>query len=699
MTPEKWEQYTAWVGVLRACLGEGLVRPWAVAVAELCSAGQPVAAVPTRTGEGARPHTTSRPFGITIGLMSLEEYKRKRRFQETPEPPPKIEKQSRHRFVVQRHAATRLHYDFRLEMEGVLKSWAVPKGPSLDPADKRLAMQVEDHPVSYYDFEGTIPAGNYGGGTVMVWDAGTWEPLSPVPVNGEYLPGTEKEAVTMLAKGDLKFRLKGKRLVGDFALVHIKGRAGNKGNEWLLIKKKDAHVVAGFDINEDKYDTSILTGRTMAQIAGDKGSAEWTSNRPASRGKVKAAWLADAIERADKKRKALTAESAEGAEKKKSKSTRPAARRVAHAEPSDDVAVNDAASKSGSKKSSASFSTNSASSAVKTLTGAEPRPMPTVIHPMLATPTAKAFDNPEWLFEIKWDGYRAVAFIEDGRVRLVSRSQNDLTAQFSELGTLPQFVKAERAILDGEIVALDDEGRPSFGLMQQRTGFQPGRRRLPRREGVPVIYYAFDLLYLDGLDLRRVALERRKQLLQERIVSGGVIQFSDHYAEKGLDLFEAARQRGLEGIVAKKRGGAYQEKRSSDWLKIKITQRQECVIGGYTDPEGSREYFGALVLGLYDRQGRLIHVGQVGTGFDQKALKEIFGRLQALKTKENPFYGEIGGLRKVQFVRPELVAEIKFSEWTHETGENGMKLRASVFMGLRADKAVAECRLEEAVAS
>jgi bifunctional non-homologous end joining protein LigD len=631
--------------------------------------------------------------------MSLEEYKRKRRFQETPEPPPKIEKQSRHRFVVQRHAATRLHYDFRLEMEGVLKSWAVPKGPSLDPADKRLAMQVEDHPVSYYDFEGTIPAGNYGGGTVMVWDAGTWEPLSPVPVNGEYLPGTEKEAVTMLAKGDLKFRLKGKRLVGDFALVHIKGRAGNKGNEWLLIKKKDAHVVAGFDINEDKYDTSILTGRTMAQIAGDKGSAEWTSNRPASRGKVKAAWLADAIERADKKRKALTAESAEGAEKKKSKSTRPAARRVAHAEPSDDVAVNDAASKSGSKKSSASFSTNSASSAVKTLTGAEPRPMPTVIHPMLATPTAKAFDNPEWLFEIKWDGYRAVAFIEDGRVRLVSRSQNDLTAQFSELGTLPQFVKAERAILDGEIVALDDEGRPSFGLMQQRTGFQPGRRRLPRREGVPVIYYAFDLLYLDGLDLRRVALERRKQLLQERIVSGGVIQFSDHYAEKGLDLFEAARQRGLEGIVAKKRGGAYQEKRSSDWLKIKITQRQECVIGGYTDPEGSREYFGALVLGLYDRQGRLIHVGQVGTGFDQKALKEIFGRLQALKTKENPFYGEIGGLRKVQFVRPELVAEIKFSEWTHETGENGMKLRASVFMGLRADKAVAECRLEEAVAS
>jgi bifunctional non-homologous end joining protein LigD len=280
----------------------------------------------------------------------------------------------------------------------------------------------------------------------------------------------------------------------------------------------------------------------------------------------------------------------------------------------------------------------------------------------------------------------------------VSRNQNDLTAQFAELGRLPQFVSAQRAILDGEIVALDDEGRPSFSLMQQRTGFHPGKRSLQRREGVPVIYYAFDLLYLDGLDLRHVALEQRKQLLKDQIKVGEVIQFSDHYAEKGLDLFKAAKQRGLEGIVAKKRSSTYEERRSRDWLKIKITQRQECVIGGYTDPEGSREYFGALVLGLYDRQKRLIHVGQVGTGFDEKVLKEIFGRLQPLKTKQNPFYGEIGGLRKVQFVRPELVAEIKFAEWTHESADGGMKLRAPVFMGLRADKSAEECRLEEAIA-
>src|SRR5271167_1916302 len=208
--------------------------------------------------------------------MALEEYKRKRRFEETPEPPPKVEKKSGHRFVVQKHRATRLHFDFRLEMDGVLKSWAVPKGPSLDPADKRLAMQVEDHPVSYFDFEGTIPEGNYGAGTVMVWDLGTWAPLSPVPINGEYVPGTDKEAAAMLAKGDLKFRLKGKRLKGDFALVHITARrSGSKGNEWLLIKKKDADVVPGFDI--DSYDTSVLTNRTMEQIAGDAGSAAWKS--------------------------------------------------------------------------------------------------------------------------------------------------------------------------------------------------------------------------------------------------------------------------------------------------------------------------------------------------------------------------------------------------------------------------------------
>src|SRR6202790_5686935 len=233
--------------------------------------------------------------------MALEEYKRKRRFEETPEPPPKVATKTGNRFVVQKHDATRLHYDFRLEMDGVLKSWAVPKGPSLDPEDKRLEMQVEDHPVSYFDFEGNIPENNYGAGTVIVWDVGTWQPLSPVPVNGKYVPGTEAEAAAMLAKGDLKFRLNGKRLKGDFALIKMKGRRpGSKGNEWLLIKKHDDAVVEGYDV--DEYDESVLSKRSLAESAGDSGSREWKSRPSAGRGKLKAAWLADAVAKLDKKK-------------------------------------------------------------------------------------------------------------------------------------------------------------------------------------------------------------------------------------------------------------------------------------------------------------------------------------------------------------------------------------------------------------
>jgi len=236
--------------------------------------------------------------------MALEEYKRKRRFEETPEPPPKVASKAGNRFVVQKHDATRLHYDFRLEMEGVLKSWAVPKGPALDPADKRLAMHVEDHPVSYFDFEGNIPENNYGAGTVIVWDVGTWQPLSPVAVDGKYRPGTEADAAAMLAKGDLKFRLNGKRLKGDFGLIKMKGRRpGSKGNEWLLIKKHDEHVVEGYDIEE--FDDSVLSGRDLAEVAGDSGSREWKS-RPTGRGKLKAAWLADAVARLDKKKAAAS---------------------------------------------------------------------------------------------------------------------------------------------------------------------------------------------------------------------------------------------------------------------------------------------------------------------------------------------------------------------------------------------------------
>jgi len=614
--------------------------------------------------------------------VTLAEYQRKRRFEETPEPPPKLEKKSKHRFVVQKHRATRLHYDFRLEMEGVLKSWAVPKGPSLDPADKRLAMQVEDHPVSYFDFEGTIPEGNYGAGTVMVWDVGTWEPLSPEPVKGKFVPGTDAEATAMLKKGDFKFRLHGKKLNGDFALIHMRSRRpGTKGTEWLLIKKQDDTAVKGYDI--DQYDESVLTRRSMADIAGDQGSAKWTSSRPASRGGVKAPWLADAIAKFDKKKskkELATGDTADHKVKKNEKTVKP--------KPESNPAT------SGENDLTKNSSASPVSSVVKGLDGAVKRPMPTAIHPMLATSVEKPFDDPEWLFEIKWDGYRAVAFITKGNVRLVSRNQNDLTAQYPELHGLPGFIQAETAILDGEIAALDEHGRASFSLMQQRTGIRQAGRRTASRRDIPVLYYVFDLLYLDGYDLRRVSLEQRKKVLAEITNVTGPLRYSDHFAQ-GKALFDVAKQNGLEGILAKRRDSVYEERRTQAWLKIKITQTLDCVIGGYTDPEGSRMYFGSIVLGLYDKKGDLIHVGQAGTGFDQAMLKQIWEVLKKRETKHSPFPHGVEALREVHWVKPELVAEIKFSEWTHATAEGGMKLRAPAFLGLREDKDPKECVLEQ----
>ncbi|MGO9209521.1 MAG: non-homologous end-joining DNA ligase [Terriglobales bacterium] len=587
--------------------------------------------------------------------MALEEYKRKRRFEQTPEPPAKVEKASQHRFVVQKHRATRLHYDFRLEMEGVLKSWAVPKGPSLDPADKRLAMQVEDHPVSYLDFEGIIPPGNYGAGTVMVWDIGTWE--------------AEGNASEMLAKGDLKFRLDGKKLQGSFVLARMRSRRpGSKGTEWLLIKHRDENVVPGYNI--DDYDYSVLTQRSLDQIASDAGSAEWQSSRAVSR-TTKNAWLADTLAKVRKRKTAEDAEDAEGRKSRTVSKTRPGR------------------ALSPKKKQ---VDTSSASSAVLSgIHGAVEEPMPSVIHPMLATLVDKPFDDDEWLFEIKWDGYRAVAFLQDGKVRLVSRNQNDLTAEYPELKGLAQHVRARTAILDGEIVALDEQGRASFSLMQQRTGFrEPGRRRA-RNASIPILYYAFDLLYLDGYSLFKVGLEKRKELLAGIVAAGDILRYSDHHLGQGTALFQAAAGKQLEGIVAKRCRSWYIQKRSREWLKMKITQRQECVIGGYTDPKGSREHFGSVILGLYDGQRRLIHVGQAGSGFTEASHADMWRRLQKLKTSRNPFHGQVQTGRGMHWVKPELVAEIKFTEWTHETEGGGLKMRAPVYEGLRTDKKPREC--------
>jgi len=318
------------------------------------------------------------------------------------------------------------------------------------------------------------------------------------------------------------------------------------------------------------------------------------------------------------------------------------------------------------------------------------RAMPTAITPMLASLCEKPFDDPNWLFEIKWDGYRAVAFLEDGDVRLVSRNHNDLTARFSELRGLSKSVKAKNAILDGEVVVLDDTGRPSFSLMQQRTGMRAHGGQTTPRADLPILYYVFDLIYLDGYDLRKVTLEERKRVLREIVTDSEMLRYSDHFAGSGKALFNVAKEKGLEGIIAKKANSCYEERRSREWQKIKITQTVDCVIGGYTDPEGSRQYFGSLMLGLYNDKKQLIHVGNAGTGFNHALLKEISAVLKGMDSSSNPFTGPTEP-KKAHWVKPARVAEVKFTEWTHETNEGGVKLRAPVFMSLREDKNPEDC--------
>ncbi|HET9743008.1 MAG TPA: non-homologous end-joining DNA ligase [Terriglobales bacterium] len=606
--------------------------------------------------------------------MALEEYKRKRSFDRTPEPPPKLDPKKGFRFVVQKHRASHLHYDFRLEMEGVLKSWAVPKGPSLDPADKRLAMQVEDHPVSYFHFEGIIPPNNYGAGTVMVWDTGTWEPLQEdYSDHKRDRAQRERAASAMLAKGDLKFRLHGEKLHGDFVLAKMRSRRpGSKGTEWLLIKKKDDQAESGYNI--DQQDWSVLTHRSLNEIAGDEGAAEWQSNRPASsgRGSSKNAWLAESVARHDRQT---------------------AAKRVANKASTGSTTSTKSTSSAKSKKQ---LSEQGESENLKSVEGAVAAPMPRTIQPMLATLVDQPFDGDEWLFEIKWDGYRSIIFFgesEKRSLRLMSRNQNDQTADFPELQAIASGLRCRSCILDGEIVAADENGRASFSLMQQRSGLSlEGKRRTPDHR-IFIQYYVFDLLYLDGYSLMKVDLEERKRLLANIVRPGERLRLSEHFVGQGKALLEAARQQHLEGVVAKRRNGCYIQKRSREWLKIKITQRQECVIGGYTDPRGSREHFGSLVLGLYDKQGRLIPVGQAGSGFTHASHANMWNLLEARATKTNPFAGKVDSPRKTHWVKPDLVAEIKFTEWTHESDSKGggLKMRAPVFEGLRKDKDPREC--------
>jgi bifunctional non-homologous end joining protein LigD len=561
--------------------------------------------------------------------MALEEYVRKRRFENTPEPAPgggsAPEAGGAPRFFVQRHDATRLHYDFRLEIGGVLVSWAVPKGPSLEPLSKHLAAKVEDHPLEYGDFEGTIPAGNYGAGSVMLWDRGTWELLGGAPVEEQ------------MARGDLKFRLHGEKLKGEFALVHMKGRG--KGNEWLLIKKRDAAAVPGWDV--EQYAWSVLSGRTQQEIAqglparktrqetaGDP-QREWTSSRPARNA---------AASRAPK--------SGEAPPKKK-------------------LAAD-----------------------LGALKGAVRAAMPVSIEPMKAELGASPPAGDDWVFEVKWDGVRAICFVEQESIRLVSRTGHACEKQYPELSVIPHYLAAEQAILDGEIAALDEKGVARFELIQPRIAQSDPNAVAHLARSRPVVYYAFDLLYLNGYDLRQAALVERKRLLESILTPGGGLRYSEHFPGPGEHMMQVAREAGLEGVMAKRAGSRYESRRSRDWLKLKIVQRQEFLICGFT--AGEREHFGALVLGVYDK-GRLVWVGNVGTGFDQKTLAFLRGRLDPLTTPQTPFPDAPKVGKDVTWVRPELVVEVKFANWTGDG-----RLRAPVYMGLRPDVAPRDVVREEA---
>ena len=561
--------------------------------------------------------------------MGLAEYHRKRDFGKTAEP-----RGSEHpsgatlAFVIQKHAASHLHYDFRLELDGVLKSWAVPKGPSLDPAVKRLAVHVEDHPVEYGDFEGIIPRGEYGGGTVMLWDHGVWEPLD--------------DAHKGYRKGHLKFALHGEKLHGAWHLV--RSRRGEEGEkeQWLLFKEDDAEARPESEgkITEEEA-RSVTTGRTIEEIAADADNT-WSSNRPPK----------------DTAKTRLAAAAAKAAAKVKS---------------------------AAKPKSAAKSAKGDAPGSVPVPAGARKAAMPKEILPELTTLVEDVPAGDQWLHEIKFDGYRMLAFVDRGRVRMLTRKANDWTDRFAGLVEPLQALPARQAVLDGEVVIVAPNGTTSFQLLQ--NVLNNGRHG-------ELVFYAFDLLYLDGHDLRAVPLLERKEALRALLggrVDDGPVRFSDHVVGNGAVFHQHACRMGLEGIIAKRCDSRYVAKRTKDWLKIKCQRRQEFVIGGWTDPKGSRSAFGSLLLGFY-RDGELIHAGRVGTGFDESRLADIHGRLKKLEAARSPFsdYGVKRPPKDVHWVKPQLVCEVAFTEFTDE----GI-LRHPVFQGLREDKSAREVVRED----
>jgi bifunctional non-homologous end joining protein LigD len=536
--------------------------------------------------------------------MGLKEYKTKRRFDKTPEPGPHKETvrvaetdvppgiRDHLIFVIHKHAAGALHYDLRLELEGVLKSWAVPKGPTMDPSFRRLAVMVEDHPLEYKDFEGVIPEGNYGAGSVIIWDRGFY--LHP---SARDRKESERLLLDGLRKGNMKFVLAGEKLQGEFALV----KTGMDGKSWLLLKKRDRYAVKGDILKENR---SVVSNKTLEDIAGH---GRPSPPRKRSIRKVKQIRIREAMEG-------------------------------------------------------------------ENLSDAPVKQMPHGIKPMLATPVKEPFDHPDWIFEVKWDGYRAIAEIRARGVTLYSRNLTPLNRKF------PAIVESLRksgfeAVLDGEIVVVDSQGRPDFQLLQNYQ--KSGRGHL--------LYYVFDLLYFQGYDLTKLPLLRRKEILKKILPPSPRVKISDHVEKEGVLFFDVVKKKGLEGIIAKHSQSIYRAgRRSRQWLKVKTQLTQEGVIAGFTEPRGSRKCFGSLVLGAYEGD-ELVFIGHSGGGFGRKAMSEIRKRLHPLIRRGCPFKVEPETDTPVTWVKPTLVCEVIFSGWTDE----GL-MRQPVFLRLRQDKAARE---------